>query len=101
VQAATAIRRGIDHTGAARAVPALFGCIEATLQELSRALCGLQAANEQHGELAVDPRIRAIVDRLQKGYTYLRAALDDAEAASGAARALAARPTGVQGHAAR
>jgi hypothetical protein len=98
VEAAAAIRRGIDPSGAGVAVPALLGCIEATLHELSRACAGLQQANAQQRELAVTPRSRAIVDRLHHGYSNLGVALEDAEAASGAARALAARRSGTRGH---
>ena len=88
VLAATAIRDAAAHSDAARAAPALLGCIEAAMRELGTASAALQqtildacAAN------ADDPRIA----RMRRGFTNLYSALDDTEAAAAAARALVAR----------
>jgi hypothetical protein len=91
VQAAVAICRGVSNPEAAPAVPAVLGCIEAALQELSHASAALQQANAESRQMAGDPRRRAIADRMERGYTNLTVALQDAQAAGHAARSLAAR----------
>jgi hypothetical protein len=80
VEAATRISRTAADPDAARAVPALLGCIEAALEELSRGCAALQHANMER-----------LDGRLERGYTNLRVALQDARDASHAARRLTAR----------
>jgi len=91
VEAAAAIRHGATDARATPAVPAVLGCIEATLHELSRACTALQHANAQASATEGDPRSRAAVARMERGLMNLRVALDDAEAAAQASRSLAAR----------
>ena len=90
VEAATAIRRGVAEAEASPAFPALLGCLEAALRELGDAAAALQHASDEPRRTA-DPTVRPIADRLYGGYTNLRVAVQDAEAASRAARMLAAR----------
>ena len=76
IEAATGIARGAADADAARAVPALLGCLEAALHELGTAAAALQQRSS---------------DPLDRGYADLAIALHDARRASDAARALAAR----------
>ena len=88
VLAATAIRTAAVPPEAARAAPALLGCIEAAMRELSVASAALEQTVLDAGTApATDPRSA----RMRRGLTNLSSALDDAEAAAAAARALAAR----------
>jgi hypothetical protein len=95
VEAAAAIRRVADAPDAARAVPAVLGCIEATLHELLWAAAALEntTARSMAGRAArcADPRLQPRSDRMNRGYANLQNALADAERASAAARSLAAR----------
>jgi hypothetical protein len=95
VEAAAAIRRVSDGADAARAVPAVLGCIEATLHELLWAAAALEntTARSIVGRAArcADPRLQPRSDRMNQGYANLQNALADAERASAAARSLAAR----------
>jgi hypothetical protein len=95
VEAAAAIRRHADATEAARAVPAVLGCIEAALHELLWASAALEDTTARSvagraGQRA-DPRLQPRSDRMQQGYANLQCALADAERASAAARSLAGR----------
>ncbi len=99
VEAAAAIRRLADAPEAARAVPAVLGCIEAALHELFWASAALEETSarsigEQCGDCA-DPAVKARSDRMQRGYANLQNALADAERASAAARSLAARALAI------
>jgi hypothetical protein len=88
VLAATAIRGAAAPLEAAGAAPALLGCVEAALRELGEASAVLQRTLlDVRDAPAEDPRIA----RMRLGFTNLHSALDDAEAAAAAARALAAR----------
>jgi hypothetical protein len=91
VEAATAISRYTAEADpdAAGAIPALLGCIETALEELSAASAALHRANAAPS--VHDARSQAAVDRLERGYANLSVALQDARAASRAARSLAAR----------
>ena len=91
VEAATAIRRGVSDPEAAPAFPALLGCLEAALRELGDAAAALQQASGEPRPTFADPKDQAVADRLHRGHTNLHIALQDAEAASRAARMLAAR----------
>ena len=93
VEAATGIARIVSEPEAARAVPAVLGCIETALQELSSACALLQDVNVASPR-PPDGRSRAVVDRLERGYTNLSVALKDARDATRAARSLAARRFG-------
>ena len=90
VEAAAEICRAAASPDADAAVPALLGCIEAALYELSCASAALQQ-NEAKRSTARDARNRAIANRLQRGYANLSVALEDARVAARAARSLAAR----------
>jgi hypothetical protein len=91
VDAAAEICRAAADPEAAPAIPALLGCIEAALYELSCASAALQQAGAERPELRVDARSRAVAARLERGYTNLSVALEDARAAARASRSLAAR----------
>lgn len=83
VEAAMAIRHLADDPDAERALPALLGCIEATVHELGCATS------------SIDEALRApsgpIAERMHRGFMNLGLALADAELAATAARGLAAR----------
>jgi hypothetical protein len=95
VQAAAAIRRAAGSPQAARAVPAVLGCIESALEELFWASAMLEETTAEafaEGERRRrDPRTAARAERMHRGYANLQRALDDAACASGAARSLARR----------
>lgn len=94
VEAATAIRRVADAPEAARAVPAVLGCIEAGLRELLWAAAALEETSARTVEQrvdCVDSKARRRSERMQLGYANLQTALADAERASAAARSLAGR----------
>jgi hypothetical protein len=95
VEAATAIRRASGYADAARAVPAVLGCIESALHELLWASAALEETTTRfvagRGEQCADPRVQARSERMQHGYANLQSALADAERASAAARSLAGR----------
>ena len=95
VEAAAAIRRVSGAAEAARAVPAVLGCIESALHELLWASAALEETTTRSvagraGQYA-DPRMQPRSERMQQGYANLQAALADAERASAAARSLAVR----------
>ena len=93
VEAAAAIGRAADSTDAVRAIPAVLGCIEAALRELTEASAALEATTDQ----AIRDRTPTCgphgpkSDRMHRGYVNLRQALRDAEGAAAAARPLASR----------
>jgi hypothetical protein len=95
VEAAAAIRRLADAPEAARAVPAVLGCIEATLHELLWASAALEQATvrsvEERSRGCTDSRMEPRSERMRRGYANLQHALADAERASAAARSLAGR----------
>jgi hypothetical protein len=95
VQAAAAIRRVADAPEAARAVPAILGCIEAALHELLWASAALEQTTarsvSERSMHCTDARMESRSERMQRGYANLQAALADAERASAAARSLASR----------
>jgi hypothetical protein len=99
VEAAAAIRSSAGRPEAASAVPAVLGCLQEAIHELSQASMALeQTAAEavQAGEPAGDDRWRRrVIDRMHRGFENLSTALDDAQRASGASRALAARALAV------
>jgi hypothetical protein len=89
VEAAMAIRRLAGDAGAARAVPALLGCIEAALHELG---CAATSFDEVSGNAMPT---EDMADRMHRGFMNLGLALADAELASTAARGLAGRSLAV------
>lgn len=92
VSAAADLRTSADAPGAARAVPAVTGCLEAALRELALTAAALEraaAAEEQQGSRAPGSRRRRA--RRHQGFVNLEVALHDAADAAAAARALAAR----------
>jgi hypothetical protein len=91
VVAATAIRQVAGSAHAARAVPAVLGCIEAALHELAEAAAGLEHTTDLASALLAPDRYGPRSDRMHRGYANLRQALDDAERAAAAARPLAGR----------
>lgn len=95
VQAAAAIRRVADAPEAARAVPAILGCIEAALHELLWASAALEQTTarsvSERSMHCADARMEPRSERMQRGYANLQGALADAERASAAARSLAGR----------
>jgi hypothetical protein len=101
VEAAAAIRRVSGAADAARAVPAVLGCIEAALHELLSASAALEETTT--GSVAgragrcADPRMQPRLERMHQGYANLEGALADAERASAAARALAVRALEAEG----
>jgi hypothetical protein len=95
VEAATAIRRVSGAADAARAVPAVLGCIESALHELLWATAALEETTTRSvaglAAQCADPRMQPRSERMQHGYANLQSALADAERASAAARSLAGR----------
>jgi hypothetical protein len=86
VTAAAAIRQVAASPDAARAVPAVLGCVEAALHELAEAAAGLERTTDE-----ATHRNGARSERMHRGYANLRLALDDAGRAAAAARPLASR----------
>ena len=80
-----AIRGLAGDLGAARALPALLGCVETALHELG---CAIGSMDETSSHSM--PR-DAMADRMHRGFMNLGLALADAELASTAARGLAGR----------
>jgi hypothetical protein len=101
VEAAAAIRRAACEPEAARAIPAVLGCIEAALQELLWASGALEQtsaevlARNPHG--CSSARLAPVGQRMQQGYANLQVTLSDGERAAAAARALAARALSASG----
>lgn len=95
VEAAAAIRRLAGDPQAARAAPAVLGCMEATLHEMSAACAALEAATDSairaRPLVAWNSRATASCQRMRRGFRNLRQAILDAEDAAAAARSLAAR----------
>jgi hypothetical protein len=95
VQAASAIRRASEAPEAARAVPAVLGCIEAALGELFWASAALEETSarpvREQARRCTDSRTGRITERMHRGFANLQHALADAERASAAARSLAGR----------
>lgn len=87
VEAAAAIGRAAGAPEAARAIPAVLGCIEVALRELAEAAAALEVTTGQ--AIREPPNARS--DRMHRGYANLRQALEDAEGAAAAARPLASR----------
>jgi hypothetical protein len=101
VAAASAIRQAAGAPEAARAVPAVLGCIESALQELMWAAAALEQTTadlvEQDAEDDPRARIAPIAQRMHRGFANLQQALSDGERASAAARSLAGRALTVSG----
>jgi hypothetical protein len=100
VEAAAAIRRVSGAADAARAVPAVLGCIESALHELLWATAALEETTTRSmagGAQCADPRMRPRSERMHHGYANLQSALADAERASAAARSLAVRALAAAG----
>jgi hypothetical protein len=95
VATASAIRRAAGAPEAVRAVPAVLGCMEFALQELTWAAAALEKTSadrlEQKAHDHPSARTGAIAERMQRGFANLQQALSDGERASAAARSLAAR----------
>jgi hypothetical protein len=91
VVAAQAIRRCAGEPDAVRAIPALIGCLETTLNELSAACGELERTSTRMVGAGGDRRMPDLTDRMRRGLANLAVALGDAEDASRAARALAGR----------
>ncbi|MGH2970508.1 MAG: hypothetical protein ACRDK0_15805 [Solirubrobacteraceae bacterium] len=101
VAAASAIRRAAGAPEAARAVPAVLGCMESALQELMWASVALEQTSvdlfEQNARDCPSSTIGPIAERMQRGFANLQQALADGERASAAARSLAARSLTASG----
>ena len=99
VEAAASIRRLACDPQAARAVPAVLGCVETALSELSDACAALVETTERtlpgSRTGAASTRMAAMVERMRRGFANLQRALGDAEATACAARSLAARLLGA------
>jgi hypothetical protein len=95
VEAAAAIRRLAGDPEAARAVPAVLGCMEAALHEMTAACTALEAttggAIRARPLIAWNTRVTVSAERMRRGFEHLRRAILDAEDAAAAARSLAAR----------
>ena len=95
VEAAASIRRLAADPRAARAMPAVLGCIEAALHELRGACPAMEQTTDRVTRERARPgpndRLRAVVDRMRRGFTNLERSLSDAEDAATATRSLAAR----------
>jgi hypothetical protein len=94
VAAATAIAQAAGSPDAARAVPAVLGCIEAAMRALAEAAAALEATTDAATARAHDCRsngLQSRSERMHRGYANLRQGLEDAERAAAAARPLAGR----------
>jgi hypothetical protein len=91
VEAAAAIRAAAGASEAVRAVPALLGCLEAALHELTAATAALEKTTERSVVEPTRGDIAPMRERMHRGYENLRLALTDAELATTAARPLAGR----------
>lgn len=101
VIAATAIRELAGSRHAARAVPAILGCIEVALHELAEAAAGLERTTDEASARLAPHSYGPKAERMHHGYANLRLALDDAERAAAAARPLASRVLAPAGTARR
>jgi hypothetical protein len=102
VEAAAAVRRAAGRPGAAdavQAVPAVLGCMQDAIRDLNLAAVALERAAAEavqaRGRESDDRR--RVIGRMRRGFQNLAAALDDAQQASGASRALVARALAVAG----
>jgi len=99
VEAATAIRRLASDPRAARALPAVLGCLEAALHELRGACPAMEQTTDsvtrERERPGPNDRRWAVADRMHRGFTHLERALNDAEVAASATRSLAARSLGA------
>jgi hypothetical protein len=101
VAAAAAIRRAASAPEAARAVPAVLGCMESALQELMWASVALERTSadllKQNARNRPSSRIGPIAERMGSGFANLQQALSDGERASAAARSLAGQALTASG----
>jgi hypothetical protein len=99
VEAASAIRRLAADPCAARAVPAVLGCLEAALHELRSACPAMEHTTgfvaRERERPGPNDRLGAMAGRMRRGFTNLELALNDAENAATATRSLAARSLGA------
>ena len=99
VEAATAIRNSADRLEAVRALPAVLGCMQEAIRELSVANVAMErsaAEAMQAGAPVGDAHWRRrVTNRMHRGFENLSAALEDAQQATGACRALVARALAV------
>jgi hypothetical protein len=95
VEASAAIQRLAADQRAIRAVPAVLGCLDAALHELSRASAALEETLEraalERRRITSRSSFDAVTERTRRGFLNLECALADAGDAATAARALAAR----------
>ena len=91
VEAAAALRERAGIPAAARAAPAVVGCVEAALRDLTAATAALERAVSSAVDDGADSRVSRRRARMRHGFTNLEVALHDAADAAAAARALAAR----------
>ena len=95
---AAAIRQLAGVPRAARAVPAVLGCLEAALHELSGACEAMEETTERAAHprprTGAEPALDAVAARMRRGFSNLERALFEAEAAAVAARSLAVRSLG-------
>ena len=91
VGATAALRERAAVPAAARAAPAVVGCVEAALRNLTAATAALERAASAVLDDGADTRTNRRHARMRHGFTNLEVALHDAADAAAAARALAAR----------
>jgi len=91
VEAAAALRRSASDPAVARAAPAVMGCIETALRDLTAATHALEQATSAELSGEIGPRAGGRRARMRHGFTNLEVALHDGADAAAAARALAAR----------
>ena len=91
VEAAAAIRRAAGEPEAARAVPAVLGCIESALHKLVWASLALERTSVDLVTQTPGLRANPVTERMQRGFANLQRALSDGESASAAARSLTSR----------
>ena len=79
-------------------MPALLGCLEAVLHELSGACVAMEETTERATQsrlrTGAEPTSDAVSARMRRGFSNLERALVDSEGAAMAARSLAARSLG-------
>lgn len=91
VEAAAALRRGAGNPDVTRTVPAILGCIEVALRDLTETTTALARGTAPAGGAPGAARLADRHARMRQGFAHLEVVLDEAGDAAAVARALAAR----------
>ena len=91
VEAAAALRQRAAAADASRAAPAVLGCMETALRDLTAVTSALEQSVSAAVDDETEPGTQRRLARMRHGFRNLDVALHDAAGATAAARALAAR----------